>query len=128
MAVIALGNGTTITTFPVPSSNFDPLTASPADLARFGFPRRPDEDAHLLARYQSVFQRLKGKFKYIEPTFKVDTTKRTHIQPAKETAGTESSPNWSGGVVYAPQRQSFAWVQGAWVCPNVYAPTQNEAY
>ena len=127
MATINLDKGATITTFALPPSNFDPLTASPSDLARYGFPRRPD-DPQLLARYQNVFTRLKGKITYIEPAFKVDTTKTTHIQPAKTAAGTETSGNWSGGVVYAPKGQSFTWVQGEWVCPDVYAPTQNQPY
>ena len=132
MATLKLDKGATITTFPLPPSGFDPLTASPGDLARFGFPQRP-EDPRLLARYRSVFTRLKGKARYIEPTFKVDTSKTTHIQPhnkqaATATAGTETSGNWSGGVVYAPAGQSFKWVQGEWVCPDVYAPTQNQAY
>jgi peptidase A4-like protein len=131
MAVIKIDKGATITTFPLPPSDFDPLTASPGDLVRYGHPPRPD-DPKLLARYHSFFTRLKGKTRYIEPAFKVDTTKTTHIQPPKATAGTtagtETSGNWSGGVVYAPTGQSFKWVQGDWVCPNVYAPTQNQAY
>lgn len=127
MATINLDKGATIKTFALPPSDFDPLIASPGDLARFGFPRRPD-DPHLLARYRRVFTRLKGKIRYIEPAFKVDTTKTSHVQPAKTTAGTETSGNWSGGVVYAPKGESFNWVQGDWVCPNVYPPTQNTAY
>jgi hypothetical protein len=127
MAIIQLDKGATITTFRLPPSDFDPLTASPGDLVRFGFPLRPD-DPQLLARYRSVFGRLKGKVRYIEPAFKVDTTKTTHVQPAKTKAGPETSGNWSGGVVYAPTGQSFKWVQGEWVCPNVYPPTQNQAY
>ncbi len=127
MAVINLDKGATITTFAVPPSGFDPLTAAPADLARYGFPARPS-DPQLLARYQSVFTRLKGKFQYIVPTFQVDPTKKTHTQPGKTTAGTETYDNWSGGVVYAPKGQSFSWVQGDWIVPNVYAPTQNKAY
>jgi hypothetical protein len=127
VTTINLDKGARIMTFAPPSSDFDPLTASPDDLARFGLPRRPD-DPQLLARYRSVFSRLKGKVRYIEPAFKIDTTKTTHVQPAKTKAGTETSGNWSGGVVYAPQGQSFTWVQGDWVCPNVYAPTQNQAY
>lgn len=97
MATINLDKGARITTFAPPPSDFDPLTASLDDLARFGLPRRPD-DPQLLARYRSVFTRLKGTVRYIEPAFKVDTAKTTHIQPAKTTAGTETSDNWSGGV------------------------------
>ncbi len=127
MAVINLDKGVTITTYN-PPSGFDPLTASAADLARYGFPNRPDGDPRLLARYQSVYNRLKGKFQYVQPTFRIDPTKSTHTNPGKAGAGTETYDNWSGGVVYAPSGQSFKWVQGDWVVPNVYAPTQNQWY
>jgi hypothetical protein len=97
------------------------------DLARFGFPDRPT-DPHRLERYQNVLRRLKGKLQYVEPTFRIDPTKSSRTYPAKATAGTESSDNWSGGVVYAPAGQSFTCVQGDWVVPNVYAPTQKQWY
>jgi Peptidase A4 family len=126
MAIINLDNNVKITTFNPPSS-FDPLTASAADLARFGFPDRPS-DPRLLQRYQSVFKRLQGKFQYIQPTFRIDPTKTTRPNAGARTGGTETYDNWSGGVVYAPSGQSFKWVQGEWVVPNVYAPTQNQWY
>ena len=43
-------------------------------------------------------------------------------------AGSESSTNWSGAVVFAPSGDSFKWVEGDWVVPNVDAPTQNQWY
>jgi hypothetical protein len=127
MAIINLENRVQITTFSPPPVGFDPLAASPADLVRFGFPARPS-DAHLLERYQNVLSRLKGKFQYIEPTFRVDPTKSTHTNQDAKRAGTETYDNWSGGVVYAPSGQSFKWVQGDWIVPNVYPPTQNKWY
>jgi hypothetical protein len=60
MAVITLEGGVKVRTFR-PPSGFDPLSASSAELERYGFPARPD-DPHLLERYQRVFKRLKGKF------------------------------------------------------------------
>jgi hypothetical protein len=128
MAVVNLDHNIKITTFTPPPAGFDPLTASAADLEKFGHPPRPT-DPKLLARYQSIFGRVQGKFQYVVPTFRVDPTKSTHTNRRSTTdAGTETSGNWSGGVIYAPSGQSFKWVQGDWVVPNVYAPTQNTWY
>jgi hypothetical protein len=125
MTIINLGNNIRIRTFR-PPSGFDPLTASAQELAQAGFPDRPT-DPVLLARYQRFFNRTKGKFQYIEPTFRVDPTISTHTNKGSTTgAGTETSDNWSGGVVYAPSGQSFKWVQGDWVVPNVYPTAQNQ--
>jgi len=127
MAIVNLENGARIMTFAPPPPNFDPLTASAADRARYGFPC-PQDDPALLARYQSVFSRLKGKLQVVQPTFRLDPTKRSQIQSGKGVAGTETSGNWSGGVVYAPSGQSFQWVEGDWVVPDVYPPTQGQWY
>jgi Peptidase A4 family len=125
MAIINLENDIKITTFR-PPSGFDPLTASARDLAQAGFPPRPT-DPKLLARYQQFFNRTKNRFQYIEPTFRVDPTKTTHTNKRAEMgAGTETYDNWSGGVVYAPSGQSFKWVQGDWVVPDVYPTAQNQ--
>jgi hypothetical protein len=120
-------NGSDIRTFsPVPG--LDPLTASAQELQQAGFPPRPT-DPQLLERYQSFFGRVAGRLQYVEPTFRVDPTKSTHTNKGSSMgAGTETYDNWSGGVVYAPSGQSFKWVQGDWVVPNVYPPTQNEWY
>jgi hypothetical protein len=127
MAVITLENGARIVTPTAPPSNFDPLTASAADLERYGFPPRPD-DPHLLSRFRDHYTRIKGRYHYIEPTFRVDPTKTTHTNKGSKGAGTETYDNWSGGVVYAPSGQSFKWIQGEWVAPNVYPPTSGQWY
>lgn len=131
MAVIKLDGGATIKTFRVPR-DFDPLTAPAERVVAAGFPARPS-DPELLKRYERFFTRTKEKFHYIEPTFRIDPTRSTHPRKhvdnrAEGDGGTETSNNWSGGVVYAPSGQSFKWVQGDWVVPNVYAPTQNQWY
>jgi Peptidase A4 family len=127
MPEITLEGGLRITTFAPPPAGFDPLTAGPADLARYGFPARPD-DPHHLARYRSVFGQLRHKFKYVVPTFRVNTDRR-HGPRARQTgAGTETSTNWSGGVVYAPSGTSFNWVEGDWVVPDIDGPTANQEY
>jgi hypothetical protein len=127
MSVLNLENNVKITTF-TPKPGLDPLKASDKELALAGFPPRPT-DPRLLQRYQRFFNRVRDKFRYIEPTFRVDPTKTTHTNKgSKPGAGTETYDNWSGGVVYAPSGQSFKWVQGDWVVPNVYAPADNQWY
>lgn len=126
MKKIALEGGINVITF-APPHGFDPLTASPTDLERYGFPPLP-EDAHHLERYKRVFSQLKHKLNYIQPTFRVNSDRRHGPRKRLTTEGTETSTNWSGGVVYAPTGQSFKWVEGDWVVPDVDAPTQNQWY
>jgi hypothetical protein len=125
MSKLALDGGITIHTFKAPRG-FDPLEASAADVVRHGFPERPEDPRHL-ARYRHVMGQLKNKFHYIEPTFRINA-ERSHGPRRRVAAGTESSTNWSGGVVFAPEGQSFKWIEGDWVVPNVDPPTQNQWY
>jgi hypothetical protein len=61
MPELTLEGGAKIRTF-APPRGFDPLTASLADLQRYGFPPRPEDPRHL-ARYTQFFSRLKNKFR-----------------------------------------------------------------
>jgi len=127
MKEISLGKGVSITTFERPPQGFDPMTATLAHLQQRGFPTRP-EDAHHLERYKRIFGQLKGKFNYIEPTFRVNEEKFHGPRKRRTTDPTETSNNWSGAVVSAPRGQSFKWIEGDWVIPDVDAPTQNQWY
>jgi len=126
MTEITLESGIKIRTFR-PPRGFDPLTASAAEVVKNGFPERP-EDSHNLERYRRVFGQLKDKFDYIEPTFRVNTDRVHGPRKRLAAAGTETSTNWSGAVVFAPRGQSFKWVEGDWVVPDVDAPTKNQWY
>lgn len=127
MSQIILEGGVKILTFPPPAPNFDPLTASPADLAKYGFPAMQDDPQHR-ERYRRVFSQIKKKLTYVEPTFRVNSDRFHGPRKRQPTAGTETSTNWSGGVVYAPKGQSFQWMEGDWVVPDVDAPTQGQWY
>ncbi len=125
MKTHSLENGAKVVTFS-PARNFNPLTATGAELARNGFPV-PQSPAHR-ARFNKIFGQLKGKFHYIEPTFRINTG-RTHGPRANRKAdGAESSTNWSGSVVYAPAGDSFKWMEGDWIVPDVDAPAENAWY
>lgn len=126
MAQIVLEGGIEITTFR-PPRGFDPLAVSAAEAVRHGFPL-PPEDPHHRARYRRVLSQLKDKFHYIEPTFRVNSDRLHGPRRRLDAAGTETSGNWSGGVVFAPAGQSFRWIEGDWVIPNVDAPAANKWY
>jgi hypothetical protein len=110
-----------------PSPNFNPLTARAAELVANGFPAVPD-DPHHRERFARVWGRLKNKFHYVEPTFRVNRDRTHGPRQPSPTGGTQTSSNWSGGVVNPPAGQTFQWLEGDWVIPDVDAPTQGEWY
>lgn len=111
-----------------PSPGFNPLTASPEELARNGFPAIPSSGAHR-ERFARVYNQLKSKLHYVEPTFRLNKDRTHGLRiPAEPRAGSETSTNWSGAVVNAPAGDSFKWLEGDWVIPDIDAPTQNQWY
>ena len=141
MARITLDRGVKVRTFTPPPRGFDPITSSPADLLKHGFPARPDHPRQL-ERYNSVLGRvMKDRFRYIEPTFRINPN-RHHGPPASRNfagpvrarpqvtgTGNQFSTIWSGGLVFPLPGQSFRWISGEWTIPNVGAPAaDNQTY
>ena len=124
MAAIRLENGYEIRTCPRPSPDFDPLTATSAELRHHGVPPR-QEDLKSVQRYREVWGRIKKRFRYIEPGFRLE--QNLPPRPRNPTFQPLNS-NWSGAVVTAPAGQSFSCVQGEWIVPNVYAPNSKDEY
>jgi len=124
MKRITLEGGIKVVIFDLPPENFDPLTASAAELEKYGFPDIAN-DPHHRERYQKLFKQLKRKLKFVEPTFRAIPAKTKASGPFG-TPGT--SPNWSGSVISPPQGQSIKWVQGQWVVPNIVAPGSGSVY
>ena len=120
MKKIKLADGIEVTTF-APAADFNPLTASAAALVANGFPHMPD-DPQQRERYARLWGRIKNRFSYVEPTFRVNSD-RFHGPRKRQPDAMEKSGNWSGGVVYAPKGQAFKWVEGDWTVPSVAAPT-----
>jgi hypothetical protein len=58
-----------VRTHPAPPKGFDPRTATPRELRRYGLPQRPDSalNPKLAARWDEVFSR---KMTFIKPTFR----------------------------------------------------------
>lgn len=140
MKKMKLADNIEVMTF-APAHDFDPTTASADELMRNGFPPIPDDPRHR-KQFNQVWSGLKRKFAYVQPTFRVNPDTfhgplKRKAGPAKQvegplkrgvTAGTETSTNWSGGVVYAPAGDNFKWIEGDWVVPNVDAPTAGQWY
>lgn len=126
MKKITLADNIEVITY-APVHGFDPLKASTLELTKNGFPPVPNDQRHR-ARFEQIWSKISGKFSYLQPTFRVNADKFHGPRKREATAGTETSNNWSGAVVYAPAGDSFKWIEGRWVIPNVDAPTSGQWY
>ena len=117
-----------VRTHPLPPAGFDARTVSPRELRRYGLPQRPDAFQHpeLASLWDRVFSR---KLTYITPTFQPigkllpGVQPRGHFDPGLSTF---TIPNWSGCVVHAAAKQTFAWVHGVWNVPDVQPPATGQ--
>jgi hypothetical protein len=116
-------DGSRIIAFPRPPAGFDPLAAFSATLEHYGFPSRRG-DPNSLERYRRVWARIKDRYKYVEPAFRIGRG-RSHRSP-KPTFSPDT--NWSGGVVSPTAAQSFCGLQAEWIIPNVYPPNQTDEF
>jgi len=116
-----IDGGIKLTTFHLPQAGFDPLRTGTEGFKRFGLPAVPEEP-HLRERYQRVFKQVKHKLAFIAPELKVDEgIKFSGVKPATGNPPLLSS-GFSGGLALAPAGESFKWIQGDWVIPNLDAP------
>jgi hypothetical protein len=104
---------------PLPPANFQPLKASAEELARYGYPKRPDAASRpALARFWETAAAHKTRF--IEP--RLIPTGATHVV-LRDGNATHSSSTWSGAYQEAPNGQSFDTVVGEWIVPTVELPS-----
>lgn len=112
--------GPRIRTHSLPPAGFDPRTASPLDLRRYGLPQRPDPRTRpkLATLWEEVFSR---KLTHITPTFRPVQELLPGIKrrPPQQDLTTYTLPFWSGCVVHAPANETFTWVLGQWNVPDV---------
>jgi hypothetical protein len=112
-----------IKTFEPAAEGFDPLTASAAKLAHHGIVPRPDKDKEpdLYKKWHKVYSK---NLKHIVPEF-VRNENKQH-RPMKDRKdhknGASTSTNWSGAVVFNPANDSFKWITGNWIVPDVNQP------
>ena len=114
-------------THSLPPAGFDPRTASPQELRRYGLPQRPDPSARpqLAALWDKIFSL---KLTYIRPTFQPLAELLPGVKsrgPLRAAVAPIDLPFWSGGVVHAASGQAFTWVLGQWNVPDVQPPPTN---
>jgi Peptidase A4 family len=117
-----------VKTYPLPPENFDPRTAQPRELRRYGLPQRPDAAIRpeLAARWDKIFSR---KLTYITPSFQPIEELLPGIKPRGPLGPklvTVTHPYWSGCVVHASATQTFNWVEGEWAVPDVQPPVSGQ--
>jgi len=112
-------------TFPLPPKGFSPIEASTQDLARYGFPRRPDpvKEPRASAMWVENFRRY-HEFNHVPAEFQehADRIHRPNQRTVKDSRGlvNATSTNWSGEVAFVGGGDKFEWIVGAWTVPHVY--------
>jgi hypothetical protein len=118
------------TTYPVPSPHFDPRTATPEQLAHFGFPPKPDRKTN--PQVYDLWIKLFSpplSFVGVDKTFplaSIDQEFDVFDSPSPlPTFSTryESSSNWSGGYITSRDGQMFTELYGSWQVPTSSVPT-----
>jgi hypothetical protein len=123
MKQITLDGGIKVGVFRKTPPDFDPFTASPAEVRAYGLPSLPDHTRHR-ERYRRLVTRMLRRSCFVEPQFRVHPGLPTVPDTGVVLAGpqTWASPNTSGAVITAPAGSSFLWMQSDWVVPSVSLP------
>jgi hypothetical protein len=89
--------------FELPPDGFDPLSADPESLRRYGFPRRPDPDRE--PKLADIFTRAFSRpWNYTRPELVADPT-ITALRAAQRARGEFTSGDWGGAVVTTPANE-----------------------
>jgi len=135
--ITRISKGFRIRTYEPPPPGFNPLTASPRLLLRYGFPTRPDAKTapELFKRWEAAFA---GPRTWITPEFREVKGKhhgpakrlgeRARVKPAEVRIANATSNNWSGSVASPPPGHTFGWVAGQWTVPNPHASGLGDFY
>ena len=108
----------------VPPKGFEPLKASNSELAKYGYPARPDKDTRP-KHFEKWTSFLSRPIQVVAPEFAIVRTGR---QPAAATtkgdaSANATSSNWSGAVIMNPPSGTrFNSVSASWVVPNAWPP------
>ncbi len=122
------------TGFPVPGGRFDPATASPQLLRKYGLPPRPDTGCQKLLR-QAWDRGFGGALRLQEFRFQLDLVEDTQYRLFTDQAvgvsfdGSrfETSSNWSGAYITANQDRRFVQIWATWTIPDNLAAAGADA-
>jgi hypothetical protein len=110
--------------FDPPPDGFDPLTASPDELRRHGFPPRPDRriQPEQYAFWSRLFSRqltfVRAQLSFQPPLYRLNH----RAARAAATTRHQSSMNWSGGYITPKHGRMFTQVHGEWDVPMLLPP------
>jgi hypothetical protein len=106
----------------VPLDDFDPRTATSAELAKHGIllrPPGPDDPAAVRAAWEAVFSRVWRAEDRVTPILEPQVGRTHRLRGAKRVADTNfTSPNWAGATIQG----DWTVVIGHWVVPQVTEP------
>lgn len=115
-----LSDNLSVGIFEAPPRDFEWLSATTADIVRYGVPHaKSDVERNLLSKAAS---RLRGRIAYIVPEFEVLPARpRPHARLRKNNSTVESntSQDWAGAVSSAPDAAHFSYVAASFTVPNV---------
>lgn len=130
MASIKLNKGVTVRTFAPTPPKFNPLKATPRQLAAYGFPARP-KDPYLLKRWTTVLGR---PMSVIQPRFRalnrpVQKLPKKLVAPALPAIPPPMRTNYIGGATAtAPAAAgTVRWIEGTFTVPDVYPPAGGDS-
>jgi hypothetical protein len=111
-------NGIVITTCPAPPASFDFEKATDEERALYGIPRFTAGSSDLQKRWQDAVRNMR----FVEPVFEQRESRRQKLPGFKPSFGTETTPNWSGGVTFPAPGDKIWSVCGTWNSPKVSLP------
>jgi hypothetical protein len=100
-----------------PPKDFDPITATNADLLKYGYPQRPDQDE--TPRLRAVWGRkVASAPRFVSPVPR-PAAKLVHKPSPRGVELNVNSPSWSGASLSnPPEGQTFYTVSASWVVPS----------
>ncbi|RIV26417.1 hypothetical protein D2Q93_04405 [Alicyclobacillaceae bacterium I2511] len=99
----------------IPSSGFNPLTATNGELKAHGFPTKPTNPS-LLSAWKTAMEHSK---RFIIPTFKSVISTHHYTTNQSTASGSASSHNWSGYYAYNGYNYNgYTDVRATWTVPN----------
>ena len=104
--------------FPQAPAGFDPMTASAAELGRYGYPSQPavSESAKAFARWASTVN--SGLTRVVPQLVRTNIYHRPAADVAVRSSRNATSSNWSGYVL-VKNKVALSNVTGAWIVPAV---------
>lgn len=107
-----------------PPAGFDPLTAEPEMLAKFGIPPKPNaQDLPVLAKFWTEMFSSPLVFTEAKFSFMADPVLISEQLLTTASDQRESSLNWSGAYITPRNGQQFTEVHGRWEVPAVAVPS-----